>query len=122
MMDAMRLPKKSDDEITYRNMQVESATKNAIMIPYKTIELSYKAVLLAEKIAKIGNTNALSDAGVAALTAQSGATAAYLNVKINLAGLHDVEFGKEILAKALKLKDEIEEIAKRVLMFVDDKI
>ena len=122
MMDAMRLPKKTDEEIANRNTQMELATKNAILIPYKTIELSLKAVSLSEKIAKIGNTNALSDAGVAALTAQSGAAAAYLNVKINLSGLSDVEFGKDILAKALKLKNEVDEISKRVFEFVDGKV
>jgi glutamate formiminotransferase/formiminotetrahydrofolate cyclodeaminase len=101
---------------------MELTTKKAIMIPFKTIELSLKAVLLAEKIAKIGNANALSDAGVAALTAQAGAAAAYLNVKINLAGLSDVDFGKEILEKALKLKDEVDKVAKRVFRYVEGKV
>jgi glutamate formiminotransferase/formiminotetrahydrofolate cyclodeaminase len=122
MMDAMKLPKKTDEEIAYRNKQMEQATRNAIMVPFKTIELSLKAVLIAEQIAKIGNTNALSDAGVAALTAQSGAAAAYLNVKINLSGLTDVVFGKDILNKALKLKLEVDEMARKVFESVESRV
>jgi glutamate formiminotransferase/formiminotetrahydrofolate cyclodeaminase len=122
MMDAMRLPKKTDEEITNRNIQIESATQKAILVPFKTIELALDAVKLAEKISKIGNTNALSDAGVGALTAQSAAAAAYLNVKINLSGLTDVEFGKDILAKSLKLKNNVDEIAKMVFEAVDSKL
>lgn len=122
MMDAMRLPKKTDEEIAYRNTQIELATKNAILVPFKTIELAKECVVLAEKIAKIGNKNALSDAGVGALTAQTAAAAAYLNVKINLSGLNDEIFKKDILAKSVNLKNEIDAIAKSVFDFVDNSI
>ena len=122
MMDAMRLSKKTEEEISYRNEQIELATKNAILVPYKTIELSYEAVLLAEKISKIGNKNALSDAGVGALTAQTAAAAAYLNVKINLSGLLDENFKKDILEKAVSLKEKVDEISKKVFDFVDSSI
>ncbi|MCK9329898.1 MAG: glutamate formimidoyltransferase [Candidatus Cloacimonetes bacterium] len=122
MMDAMRLPKKTDEEIAYRNQQIELTTKNAILVPYKTIELAKECVLLSEQISKIGNSNALSDAGVGALTAQTAALAAYLNVKINLSGLADEAFKKEILSKALKLKNEVEEIAKSVFEYVDNSV
>ena len=119
MMDATKLPKKTEEEITCRNTQIELATKKAILIPFKTIELSMKAVLLAEKIAKCGNKNCLSDAGVGALTAIAAAKSAYLNVKINLSGLTDETFKKDILEKSTKLKNEIEEIANRVFDEVD---
>ena len=122
MMDAMKLPKKTENEIEHRNTMIEYATKNAILVPYRTIELAYQAVLLADKISKIGNTNALSDAGVGALTAQTAAAAAYLNVKINLAGLTDAKFKKDMLKKALEQKNRVDEIAKKVFELVENKI
>ena len=122
MMDATRLPKKTDEEIAFRTAQIEMATKKAILIPYKTIELSKQAVLLAEKIAKCGNKNCLSDAGVGALTALTAAKSAYLNVKINLSSLNDEYFKKEILEKSLMLKNEVEEIANKVFEAVDKEI
>ena len=69
MMAAAKLPKKTDADKAAREAAMEEATKNAILIPLETMELSLEAVELSERIAKIGNKNALSDAGVAAITA-----------------------------------------------------
>ena len=122
MMDAMKLPKKTEEEISYRNEQLDKATKQAIMIPYKTMEISLEAVKLSDKIARLGNKNCLSDAGVGALTANTASKSAYLNVKINLSGLTDETFKKDILEKALKLKKEIDSLANRVFKFVDSRV
>jgi glutamate formiminotransferase/formiminotetrahydrofolate cyclodeaminase len=122
MMGAMKLPKNTDAEKLYRDQQIQIATKNAIMIPFQTIELSLAAVKLSERIVKIGNTNAMSDAGVAALTARAGAIAAYLNVKINLPGLTDEKFKTEILQQALELKEQVNRIADKVVKYVDKNI
>ncbi len=111
MMDAMKLPKKSDEEKELRDQAMEEATKDAILIPLKTLEICWDAVQLAEKVAVIGNTNALSDAGVAAITANAGAKAAYLNVMINMAGINDEDFKKEISAKAKELWENTNQLA-----------
>ena len=65
-------------------------------------------------MAEHGNPNSVTDAGVGALAALAGVKGAFLNVKINAAGLDDkakvAEFiaqGNEILAKATKLEAEI---------------
>jgi len=122
MMAATRLPKKTDDEINFRLAQIESTTKNAILVPFKTIELATKSVFLAEKIAKCGNKNCLSDAGVAALVADTAAKSAYLNVKINLSGLTDTEFKETILKKSESLINLVSETAKNVFDEIDKKI
>ncbi len=111
MMDAMKLPKKSDEDKELRDQAMEEATKDAILIPLKILEICWDAVQLAEKVAVIGNTNALSDAGVAAITANAGAKAAYLNVMINMAGINDEDFKKEISAKAKELWENTNQLA-----------
>ncbi len=111
MMDAMKLPKKTDEEIKLREHAMEEATKDAILIPLKTLEICWDAVQLAEKVAVIGNTNALSDAGVAALTANAGAKAAYLNVMINMSGINDENFKKDISSKAKELWENTNKLA-----------
>ena len=118
MMDAMRLPKGTDEEKSARNIAIQNATKNAIIIPFKTLELALECVLLAERIAEIGNKNALSDAGVAAITANAAAKAAYLNVKINMGSIEDENFKKEILTKSDELANKINNKA----ISVEDKI
>jgi len=122
MMDALKLPKATPAEKEYRTSQIELSTKQAILVPFKTIEIAYQAVLLAQKIAKIGNKNALSDAGVAALTAQTAANAAYLNVKINLSGLSDLTFKANILEKATLCKNDVDSVAKKVFKSVEKRI
>jgi glutamate formiminotransferase/formiminotetrahydrofolate cyclodeaminase len=122
MMDAVKMPKSTPQEIVHRDEKIQLTTKNAILIPYSTILLAKDAVTLAEKIAKIGNKNALSDAGVAALASQTAAASAYLNVKINLSGLTDEAFKNDIYQKALTAKKEVDEIAHRVFEFVDSSI
>lgn len=111
MMDAMKLPKKSDEEKEIRAQAMEEATKDAILIPLKTLEICWDAVKLAEKVAVIGNTNALSDAGVAAITANAGAKAAYLNVLINMSGITDENFIKNITAKAKEIWEKTNKLA-----------
>lgn len=114
MMDAMRLPKATDEEKALRNTKMEEATKNAILIPFKTLEIANDCVILAEKIAKIGNKNALSDAGVAAITANAAAKAAFLNIKINMGSINDEAFKTEIITKSQTLIDQINLLALKV--------
>ncbi len=111
MMDAMKLPKKTDEDKAIRIKAMEEATKEAILIPLKTLEICWDAVQLAEKVAVVGNTNALSDAGVAALTANAGAKAAYLNVMINMAGISEEKFKTEITEKAKILWENTNKLA-----------
>lgn len=110
MMDAMRLPKKTDEEIAYRDEQIEKCTQGAVIAPLETLRISHKALVLAERVAHIGNLNALSDAGVAAFTAMAAAKAAYFNILINMSGITDMAFkdatlkeAKELIAKCEKL-------------------
>jgi len=114
MMDAMRLPKKTDAEIEFRNASIEKSTQAAITAPLETLRLSLKAAELASKIAKIGNTNALSDAGVAALTALCAAKAAHYNILINISGITDQGFKDKTLKEAAELIELCTEIADSV--------
>ncbi len=120
MMDANRLPKKTDEEKKLREEAVEIATQKAIIVPLDSLKIAHQAVIIAEKIAKIGNSNALSDAGVAAINANAGAKAAYLNIQINMPGIKDADFKKTIVAEADKMIKEIDEIALRVEMEVNN--
>ncbi len=106
MMDAMRLPKKTEEEIEFRKTQIEKCTQAAINAPLETMHLAMSAAELALKIAKIGNANALSDAGVAALTANCASQAAYYNILINLPGIADENYIHKIHAEAKDLLEK----------------
>ncbi len=111
MMEATRLPKKTAEEIAARNAEVEKTTQQAILVPYRTLELAWEAMQLADQVADAGNSNALSDAGVAALTALSAAKAADYNILINLSGSVDEAFKTSIKARAGELVHNCQQLA-----------
>ncbi|MBT5420011.1 MAG: glutamate formimidoyltransferase, partial [Candidatus Cloacimonetes bacterium] len=122
MMDAARLPKKTDEAKKIRANAIQEATKKAILVPLETLEISLQAAELAAKVAKIGNTNALSDAGVAAITANAAAKSAYLNVKINMGGIDDETFKFDILTKSDEILEKTNNIALQVEKEIQGKI
>jgi glutamate formiminotransferase/formiminotetrahydrofolate cyclodeaminase len=119
LMDAYRLPKKTDEQKKEKELAVEEALKEATQVPFGVLEKSINALELAKEIALKGNKNSLSDAGVAGLTAQTSAEGAYYNVKINLPNIQDKEFKSKtgrkatsLKKKALKLGNELRDIIK----------
>ena len=121
-MDAARLPKKTDKEKKISNAAVQETTKNAILVPMETLQIALEAVELSEKVAKIGNKNALSDAGVAAITANAAAKSAYLNVKINMGSIEDEKYKFDTLTQADELLEKINNIALKVEKEVKGKV
>jgi len=122
LMEAYRLPKKTEEQKQERDQAVEKALKEATLVPFGVLEKSIDALNLAREIALKGNKNSLSDAGVAGLTAQAAAEGGYYNIKINLPNLQDNEFKSKIKKqaaslkkKAVKLGDELREIIEKEL-------
>jgi glutamate formiminotransferase / formiminotetrahydrofolate cyclodeaminase len=114
IMDAFGLPKGTDDEKKSRKKAIQDATKYAIEVPFRVMQLSYESFDIIKAMAETGNPNSVSDAGVGALCARAAVYGAYLNVRINASGLDDKAFaeekikaGQEILEKSLKLEEEI---------------
>ena len=87
LMNAFRLPKKTDKEIKFRDTQILTMTKLVTEIPLRTLEKTEEAIDLALEVLKIGNVNCVSDVGVASEMAYSAAYGAYYNVRINLLDL-----------------------------------
>ncbi len=115
VMDAMRLPKKTEPEKAARQAAVEEANKQATLVPFGVLERSLDAVRLAERAVEKGNTNSVSDAGVAALCARACAEGAYLNVRINLPGITDHAFCREIRAKADQTRKEVVRLSEIII-------
>ena len=117
IMDAFGLPKKTEAEKAARQQAVQEATRYATEVPFKTMHLCYECMFVAKAMAEIGNPNSVTDAGVGALAARAGVMGAFLNVKINAAGLEDKVFaadiiheGKDVVEKACRLEAKILEI------------
>ncbi len=107
VMDALRLPKATEEQAAERKAALEAATKEATLVPFHTLEGALELLKLARKVAEKGNRNSLSDAGVAALAARAAAEGAYYNVRTNLPGLPDGEFKTLTARKAASLRRRV---------------
>jgi glutamate formiminotransferase/formiminotetrahydrofolate cyclodeaminase len=122
VMEAMRLPKKSEEDKAARAAAMEEAGKQATLVPLNVLRRTVEAAGIARRIAEIGNKNSVSDAGVAALTAGTAAEAAYLNVIINLPGIKDEKFKEDTLAEARNLRKQVIEHAGETVDLAEETI
>ena len=86
---AYKLPKSTDAERAARTAAIQIALIGASDVPMRVVELALEAVRLAVELVDVGNQNAISDAGCAALFAQAAARGAALNIRINIKSIKD---------------------------------
>jgi glutamate formiminotransferase/formiminotetrahydrofolate cyclodeaminase len=122
IMNAFGLPKKTEEDKAVRGQAIQEATKYAIEVPFKVMQLCFDSMEVAEAMAKIGNPNSVSDAGVGAIAALAGVKGAFLNVKINAGSLEDKKFVKEMISKASKLQEKAAKKQKEILNIVEEKM
>lgn len=122
IMDAFGLPKKTDEEKVARKAAIEAASKYAIEIPFRVMQVAYETMNVVEAMAKEGNPNSISDAGVGALCVRSAVMGAYLNVKINAAGIEDRAFAEKMISEGEKIQNQTIEREKIILQIVEEVI
>lgn len=122
VMDAMRLPKKSDEDKALRAAAVEKATQRAVEVPLSVLEAALEAARLAAVVVENGNPNSLSDAGVAGLCAHLAAVGAWYNVLINLPGLEDKDFVRNVTARARLALEETRRVCESICALVQRRL
>jgi glutamate formiminotransferase/formiminotetrahydrofolate cyclodeaminase len=119
LMTAFALPKKSDEEKKARQEAIDEATKGATQVPFSVLEKSRTAAELALAVAREGNRNSLSDAGVAGLTAAVCAEGALYNVLINTQEMPDGPYRSETRTQARNMCAAVMEIAAHIKAVMD---
>ena len=120
--EAMKLPRDTEEQKATRTAQLQTALKHATAVPMRIAEACVKVIDLCKPVAEMGNANAVSDAGVAVLAAESGLRAAALNVMINLAWLDDEAFVTEQDQKLRQLLENKAGIKEDVYELVASKL
>ena len=90
---AYKLPGDTAEQQTEKAARVDDALIHAAEVPLETARACADVAELALAVAERGNTNAASDAGVAALLAEAGCVGAAYNVRINVSALGDTSRG-----------------------------
>lgn len=117
VMEAFKLPKKTEDDMQKRSEAIQLGYKKALEVPLRCGEKCFEILKLQDVFAKYGNINAITDVGIGTLLAYSGLEGALFNVTINLKSIKDQEYKRIMGEKAENLlingkasRDELLEI------------
>lgn len=122
IMDAFSLPKGNDTEKTIRTNAIQDATRYAIEVPFRVLKQSFACLEIIRAMAETGNPNSVTDAGVGAMAVRSAVMGAFLNVKINAAGLSDKVFVEKVLAEGAAIQQKTINMEQEILEIVNSKI
>ncbi|MCF8001183.1 MAG: cyclodeaminase/cyclohydrolase family protein [Halanaerobiales bacterium] len=122
VMDAFKMKKETEKDKEERQKAIQTALYDASLTPMETIKLAKSILEITVEVAKKGNKNAVSDAGVAALMALASVKSAAYNVYINTASLKDRQKANELEEKAQNLVTESQKLADKVENICMEKI
>ncbi len=122
IMAVFAMPKNTEAEKALRKQALEEATLFATEVPLQTMKISFDCFEILKEMAEKGNPSSVSDAGVGALAARAAVRGAYLNVKINAAGLKDREIAEKLLGEADEIARMADEKEKEIIAVVEKVI
>jgi glutamate formiminotransferase / formiminotetrahydrofolate cyclodeaminase len=120
--NAYKLPKEPEDAAVRRTEAITEALLGASRVPLETARACARVAELAAAVAVKGNTNAVSDAGVAALLAEAACRGAAFNVRINVAALEDKSRGAPLAAEATEVVARTAKFAAQAIAAVEAAI
>lgn len=113
------MPRSTEEEKSVRTAKMQSGLKTAIQVPLNTMRLGDQAWDALCIVAQYGNPASRSDTQVGARALETGIWGAYQNVLINMEGIHDQDYRREILAEAKKIMQRAKVKCSEVLAILD---
>ena len=121
-MEAKRLPKKTPEQKEIRHKAMQEGLKQAVKVPLRTAQLSVEAIKLTKTVAELGNPNSMTDVGVGAQSAYTGAIGGIYNVLINLKDIEDEAFVEQMKNECDALKQQATQGLEETLKIVESKL
>ncbi len=122
VFSAFKLPKETHDEQVIRTNAIQSATKEAAIVPMRVAEEIGSVMETIIYVAHNGNQNAVTDACVAMMAARTCVLGALLNVRINLTSIQDEVFVGMMRKKADELEANAIRVEQKLLDWVKTKL
>jgi formiminotetrahydrofolate cyclodeaminase len=119
---AAKLPRGTDEEKRARSRAVQRALRGAAAPPLAMAGACRRVLDLAATVAAAGNPLLVSDAGVAALLAESALRASAINVRVNLGQVRDGAFVAATEAELAGLLEGTAALKERVLDRVSERL
>lgn len=121
-MEYYKMPAVTGEEKERREYLIQEALKGATETPLEIAGACLEILKVADEIAPIGNTMAISDAGVSVYLAEGALRAALLNVDINLPQVKDQDFVKSAEKDKEGLIRQAAEIRDRALSAISARM
>lgn len=122
VMASYKLPKATDEEKALRSSAIQSALKEAAVLPMTVAGVCVEGMRLAYKALDIGNVNASSDASSAGRLFYAGMWCAIYNVRINIALIKDADFVSDMRKKTEAVLADGEKLIAELSTLTDTKI
>lgn len=114
VMKAFKMPKETGLENEKRKEAIQAGLKEASLTPLDTMKLAYKLIEVSIKVARQGNKNAVTDAGVAGYMAFAALQGGYYNVIINTSSIKDKKFVNNTEKEAKQMLEESKDLLKEL--------
>lgn len=114
-MEGVRMPKQSAEERAARQAKMQAGLKTAIQVPLTTMRLGDEAWEALVRVARDGNPASRSDTLVGAAALAAGIWGAHQNVLLNLEGIEEEGYRREILAEAQAIVGRSSENHRKIL-------
>ncbi|EQD30686.1 formiminotetrahydrofolate cyclodeaminase [mine drainage metagenome] len=103
-----KMPKGTEEEKLERFRALQAALKKATQPPWNIAEKALEVMDLSIELIRIGNKNAVTDAGCGLIFGFAAAEGALLNVAINIDGISDPKYSEEERSKIKELHSNLE--------------
>lgn len=114
-MQALTLPKETEEEKAARTEAMQNGLKAAVEVPLSVAKAACGILSYAETMVVKGNKTAVTDALVATMMARTAVLGAGFNVKINLESIKDQEYVDRIGKEVAELEKQAIEQEKKIL-------
>lgn len=114
-MQALGLPKETEEEKAARTKAMQDGLKAAVAVPLSVAKRAYEVMPYAEIMVTKGNKTAVTDALVATMMARTAVLGALFNVKINLESIKDETFVEETAKEVAVIEKKALEFERKIL-------
>lgn len=111
---AYGLPRETDEEKAHKDKVMESALRDACVVPIAIMEKCCEAIDIINEFANKGTTLAISDAGIGAILCRSALMGASLNVFINTKTMKDREYAENLNKKTENMLNKYPAFAEEI--------
>lgn len=117
---AFKQPRGTPAEQAARDAAIEAALKGAIEPPLRVMERCLEVIGHAKAAVQVGNRNAVSDGAAGAELCRAALKVAAYNVKINLVGVKDQRYAKDVRTRLDEMLYMGTAVAQEIESFVND--